>query len=428
MRDTALDAARVVALLCVVTLHILLVTLWTDPATGALTQVMAPTSASWYPVASWALQVMPIFVVVGGCASAISWTRARERGVRGPEWVRTRLLGLALPGALLWSALAAGSVLARAAGAPQDWTRMGLQGLGMHLWFLGAYAVCLMLVPWLHSLHERRPWAVLGALAAAVVAVEALRLAMGDPWWGMLGYACVWPLIQQIGFLRHDGAFARAPRWALVLIASAAVVLLIIASGLPWWPRDGLAALNPPTAGLVLLGAAQACVLELLSGPLERVMARRPAQLVAWAVGARAITLYLWHLPVIVAVMAVWWLLGGPSPEPGSAAWWLWRIPLLVLCWALVLLVVHPLGAAQARLAGALGVDRPARAGVGRWAQVLVPAVLIIAPALLEVRFLLFPALVLTGTGAMLLAAALLLPRSSRVSGAEPCSSAGAPN
>ena len=47
-RDLALDAARVACLIAVVVLHILLVTLTTDPSTGAPRSVMAPTEASWY--------------------------------------------------------------------------------------------------------------------------------------------------------------------------------------------------------------------------------------------------------------------------------------------------------------------------------------------------------------------------------------------
>lgn len=91
--------------------------------------------------------------------------------------------------------------------------------------------------------------------------------------------------------------------WAVLALAAAAAT----AAGLPHqWASDALSMLNPPTIRMVLLGVNQACALQLLSPVLERLMALRPMAFVAWLAGSRALTLYLWHLPVIVAVMAAW--------------------------------------------------------------------------------------------------------------------------
>ncbi|WP_260853355.1 hypothetical protein [Kocuria palustris] len=161
---------------------------------------------------------------------------------------------------------------------------------------------------------------------------------------------------------------------------------------------------------MVALGLVQACALELLSPALRRLMSRRPARAAAWLVGSRATTLYLWHLPVIVAVMAAWWLLGGPDPAPETAGWWLWRIPIAAVCWALVLLAVRPLSVVE-RLADArLESTRDDDADRG-WGSVLAAAVLVSAAALLEVRLLLGPVLVLGGAAAMAMAAVLLWRR-----------------
>lgn len=408
-RDAALDAARVLCLVCVVSIHILMVTLTTDPATGAVANVMAPTEAGWYPWASWAVQVMPLFFVVGGCASAISWARHRARGGGGPSWVRGRLLRLALPGALLWAVLALAAAAATAAGVPRQWVAAALQGLGMHLWFLGAYVVCLVAVPWLHARHTRRPRTTIGLLILAVAGIETLRILLADPWWGLLGLAVVWPAIQQIGFFRHDGSFARTPSWALALIGLLSLGLLAATTAAPWWGEDALSTLNPPTICMVLLGIAQACALQLLSPVLERLMALRPMVVLAWLVGSRALTLYLWHLPVIVAVMAAWWLLEAPDPAPGSAGWWLWRIPLGVLCWVLVLLVVQPLGRLESRAAPAPVDDGGALHA--SWPVVLIAAAAVVTPAVLEIRYLLSPPLTTAGAAAMILAVVLLSRR-----------------
>jgi hypothetical protein len=38
-------------------------------------------------------------------------------------------------------------------------------------------------------------------------------------------------------------------------------------------------------------------------------------------------TIYLWHLPVIIVLAGLALLVPGASPEPASAAWWWSRIP-----------------------------------------------------------------------------------------------------
>lgn len=388
-------------------IHILMVAITAHPSTGALSNVMVPSAYAWYPPASWLLQVMPLFFVVGGCASAISWSRKAAAGTTGPTWVRARLLRLILPAAVLWASLATAAAVALALGVPRGWVAVALQGLGMHLWFVGAYTLCLAAVPVLHGLHRRRPALSIGALVVLCAAVEVLRIAAQQPWWGLLGFAPVWLAIQQIGFFRQGGSFRRAPRARLLGIMIAGTAALAGLTALPWWGEDALSTLNPPTLCMVVLGLVQACALELLSPALRRLMTQRPAQAVAWVVGSRATTLYLWHLPVIVTVMAAWWLLGGPDPVPGSAQWWLWRVPIAIVCWVLILLAVRPLSVVE-RLAGPRADRTPVSgAGIG-WGPVLAASGLVITTAALEVRFLLSPVLVLSGAAAMVVAVLLL--------------------
>jgi hypothetical protein len=49
------------------------------------------------------------------------------------------------------------------------------------------------------------------------------------------------------------------------------------------------------------------------------------AKAVVFVVGTRLMTIYLWHLPVIVALSGIAILIPGASPAPDSAAWWLTR-------------------------------------------------------------------------------------------------------
>lgn len=407
-RDLAVDAARVAALAFVVCAHILLVTLVTDPATGGVSNVMVPTLYPWFWWVTWVVQIMPLFFVVGGFASAVSWGRVHRAPRRtdstaaaGAGWVRARLLRLAQPAAALWVFLAMVYGAARFFGAPSDYIDAALPGIGMHLWFLGAYALCMAAVPMTTAAHRRRPYLSLGALLVAAVMVELLRIGTDQPWWGLLGLGPVWLAIHQLGYFRADGSFQRCPRWLLAVMAASGYLLLAALTSLPAWSRDMLTNLNPPTVALFLVGFSQACLLQLLTPLLERAMGAKSIQVLAWVIGSRPVTLYLWHLPVIVCVMAVWWLLGGPEPAVDSVRWWLWRIPLALICWVAVLLVVRLVGPVEKRSSVHDGVQVA-------WPPVLLALVLVVTPAVLEIRFLLTPWLVAGAAVAYVVAVGLL--------------------
>lgn len=409
-RDPAVDAARTGCLLAVVLIHLLMVTVTADPATGEPATVMVPTRQPWYWWATWVLQVMPLFFVVGGHASVLSWRRHAARGGGGPGWVRLRALRLLRPALVLWTVLALACGAALVAGAPPELLVLVLQGVGMPLWFLAAYLACQALLPLAARWHDRAPRGTVLVLLAGVVAVDALRITTGAAWVGLANLVLVWPLVQQLGFFRADGAFARRPvPWLLAVAAGCVLALgLLVRAG--WYAPDMLTNLNPATVCMVLLGVAQACLLQVAAPALARLMRARPAQLVALLVGGRAMTVYLWHLPVIVAVAAGWFLLGGPDPEPGSAAWWAWRVPLGVAAGAVLAALSVPLVRAE-RAPTALAPGRRAPAAP----RVALAVLLGFVPPFLQISWWLSPGLVLAG--AVLTAAAVALLRGGAVRG-----------
>ena len=90
---------------------------------------------------------------------------------------------------------------------------------------------------------------------------------------------------------------------------------------------------------------AFAAALTLLHRPLAALMETRAARAAVWFLGSRLMTVYLWHLPVIMVLTGVQLLLPLPLPEPGSAIWWATRIPMLLLVLAgLLWLVVSGMG------------------------------------------------------------------------------------
>ncbi|WP_223842117.1 acyltransferase family protein [Kocuria sp. cx-455] len=390
-RDLAADAARVGCVIAVVFSHILMVTLTADPDTGELRSVMVPTEQPWYWWATWIVQVMPLFFVVGGVATAGAIRRRRARGAAPAEYVRERTLRLMQPAAVLWLVLAAGAWIALVAGVGEELVTFALSGMGMPLWFLAAYLISQALAPAFLEVHERMGWVWCWFLLSCVVAVDLLRIATDQQWWGLLNMLFVWPLIQHLGFFRADGWFAARRTITLIAIAALCYGLLAVCVISGRYAPDMLTNLNPPTVCMVLLGLAQACVLQVCTPALNRLMRWRVSQAVVVVVGTRAMTIYLWHLPVIILIMAAWFFAGGYDPVPGSGAWWLLRVPLAAVCWAAVLAVATALLRAERAPAtpwGALRLTPPA---------VLIGVICSVIPPLLEIITLLTPALVLWG-------------------------------
>lgn len=333
-RDLAVDGVRVVCVLMVVVAHLLMVGVGVD-ASGALTISKPVTEQSWFPLATWFGQVMPLFFVLGGFASLTAWRSSQRRGATGADYVRSRLVRLMRPTVPVFAFFSVVIIGALVAGAPASLVAGVAQGVGTPLWFLAAYLLCQWCVPLMARLHERAPLRTLVALAASAMLVDAVRAATGVEAVGLVNVLFVWVFVQQLGFLYADGVVLRASRGVLVGIAAAALALLGagVATGL--YSPDMLTNQYPPLFALGLLGIAQLCVLALLHPALTALMRTRAARALTFAVGSRLMTVYLWHLTCIIAVTGICLLLPLPLPAPGSAAWWETRP--LVLAAALVL-------------------------------------------------------------------------------------------
>ncbi len=312
-RDRVLDAAKAAALLFVVVGHSLA---W-DVSSGSPGNVLAarPESLVWL---TWVFQLLPLFFAAGAVANAGSWART---GTATAFW-RRRMLRLATP-ALVYVTVWTVVLLAVALGVPAaaDVGRF----LAQLLWFLGVYSAVVLAVP-LTSRWTGRPWLTLTLWTAAVVAVDALRWNV-DESIGWLNLLLVWGLMHQVGY--HLPALRRAPTWALVAGAAAALAAAIglavagpYSSSLVSYAGDPEPSnLSPPTLVLALHGAALILLLAAVSGTLARMLAVDRRFVVVGAVGARGVGLYLWHIPFVAVVTGV--ALGlGFAASPLSAVWW----------------------------------------------------------------------------------------------------------
>jgi len=389
-RDLTLDLARVFCVLLVVVVHLLFVGVGPD-GHGGIAVSRPLEEQPWFWIATWFGQVMPLFFVVGGFATATALRSARRRAreAGGPRdvadrsFVHGRMLRLARPALPLLLVLAVALGAATLLGVDAGLLHAVATGVGSPLWFLGAYLICQLAAPMLLDRHERAPRATLGVLLAAVVAVDVAQFTIpgipvdpaGMSVLGYLNLLFVWPLVQQLGFWYADGWFARRAGWQLALLALACWASLVPLTVWGPYSDDMLTNLNPPTVPLVALGLGQAALLQLLKRPLTALMRTRAMRGIVFVIGSRLMTVYLWHLPLILALAGLGLLLPGIAPAAGTGAWWATR-PLVYL---LVLGLIFVLSFGLGRFERPLAVARPAGLGILAVAGVatIVPTVAI---------------------------------------------------
>ncbi|MEP6844319.1 MAG: acyltransferase family protein, partial [Pseudolysinimonas sp.] len=276
------------------------------------------------------------FFVVGGFASLTAWRSLGRRGGNASDYVKTRILRLAQPEFPLFVFYVVVVGVATLIGINPQLLGTVVLGAGSPLWFVAAYGLCQAVVPFAVYWHLRAPKLTLLVLLLGAIAVDVARYSTGFASLGLLNLFFVWVLIQQFGFWYADGWFDRRSWWQLVLIALTSWVTLFPLTIWGPYSPDMLTNLNPPTVPLIALGLSQACVLRLLRPALSRLMRTRPARTAVFLVGSRLMTIYLWHLPIIITLAGAALLIPGASPEPGSTAWWWSRIPVYVLVMALL--------------------------------------------------------------------------------------------
>lgn len=370
-RDLGIDVVRFICLALVVVSHCMMVSPVLH-ADGTVTSENTLGNQPWFVPVIWIFMVMPLFFVTGGITGLQSWLRLKARGGTGFEFAQARLLRLVRPAAALLAVMFVGLWAALLLGVDAQVIQLIATGAGMPLWFLAAYLAAQLNIPFLARFHARAPWLTLAALVTLVVAVDCLRGAV--PQLAYANLVFVWCSVQQLGFLMADGHFARLPRSGLVGLIAAANLLLGVVTGLGLYPGNMLVNLNPPNLCLILLGVSQAAALQLFRPGLDWISGVRRVRAVVSAAGRHAMTVYLWHLPLLAAMSGLLLLTDFPKPAAGTAAWW-WARPLVLLgIIALLLPVIAVFGRLEQRPTAAVHArGRPAAAVVTGAVVVFIP-------------------------------------------------------
>jgi Acyltransferase family len=277
-------------------------------------------------LSTWVWQVMALFFFVGGFAHA----RALRHRPRSGEFVRTRLSRL-LPPVLvmlaIWTALA---MLMHAGGLSAGQFAVGLQLITVPLWFVGVYLVIVLAAPATMRFHERFGlWPVLGALAGAVVVVDALRMSTGLTLVGYANYLFVWLAVHQLGYGYADGTLQRGGRRLAGLLAggglAGAALLVFGTSAYPvlmvGLPGNDVSNSSPPNLALLaqslfLVGTA------LLLRRAGSALTDRPRAWFAVAAGSSMVmTVFCWHLTACYLVQSVLLMIGARLPAADTPLW-----------------------------------------------------------------------------------------------------------
>ncbi len=322
-RDRSIDLVRAALLVVVVVLHSLMVGVsWgTD---GPLLE-NATESQAWFTPVTWFAQIMPLFFLIGGFSSITHWRKVQSRDGSASDYVRTRLVRLLVPGLALVAIIGVGIIGMTVAGVSAEIIATAGYRISQPLWFLGVYVLCSALVPLAVMFHGKHPVVTLASLGAAALTVDAIRFSTGIEVIGYVNLLVVWLFIQQLGFWLADGLFGKLSRRFLGFTALNSLLLLVLLTAAGPYSADMLQNLNPPTVALVLLGVSQLCGFILLRGYLIRLAEFPPINKIVDALGSRSMTIYLWHMPVLIALASILLVSGADLPTPTSEAWWATR-------------------------------------------------------------------------------------------------------
>ncbi|KJL46190.1 Acyltransferase family protein [Microbacterium hydrocarbonoxydans] len=369
-RDTGVDLVRAACVSGVVLLHAIMVGVTVTDAGPVFTN--ASEGAWWIAPVSWLLQVMPLFFVIGGFAGVVAYRRQRERGGTATGFVSARIHRLLRPAVVAVGIAGAGLLILLLVGLPGELVAIAGFRYAQPLWFLGVFLLCQALLPALSALHDRAPRRTLALLAASAVIVDIVRAASGIDGIGFVNLAFVWLTLQQLGFFFADGAVDALSRQTRAAMAAAATATLVVAFATGVYSPDLIANINPPTGALLLVGVVHLSLLSLFRERIARFSTRPRVAAVSAFVNRRTMTIYLWHMPVLLAMAGSSSILALAHaivlPTPGSGLWWLGRPLWLVTALALTAAVAIALSRFEEKAAPArtTGIRRStAAAGVG---------------------------------------------------------------
>ena len=339
-RDRAIDGIRALAIAGVVLGHFLVMALVVQGGGGL--RVASPlVHLPGLAPASWVLQMLGLFFLVGGYAAALSWNKADAYG----PWVRARLLRLGRPVVASTALLGAAIPVLAVAGVSPVTLRTTAVLVVQPLWFIGVYMAITALTPLAVAMVRRLG---IAAVVPSLVIVAGVDLLRYGPWhdampgWvGLVNVLPGWAFGYLLGVAWARGHVTRRVAGVLAAGGLALALLLVLRLGYPvsmvGVPGAGRANSHPPSLLVLALAAAQSGVVILARDRIEALLRRRPALWAGVAVtNLSAMTIFCWHQIALMLLSGVTLALApsglpGLHDTPGSLTWVACRLGWLVL-------------------------------------------------------------------------------------------------
>ena len=363
-RNRYVDFLRAISILVVITGHWLIAALYFHDGSLTLSDLLViQPNAQWL---TWLFQVMPIFFIVGGYANAVSLESARRREVGYADWLSRRLIRLVTPLLALllgWALLAA---ILHFRGVSGKVIRLASRAAFIPTWFLAIYIMVVILAPATYSAWRRWGFASFWAFAAGGALVDIAFFAADIQWIGWSNYFWIWLAVHHLGYAWRDGRVGGPARLMTYSALGLLTLLLLVFLGpyplaMVGSPDEDLSNTLPPKITLLALSVFQFGLILAIERPMRRFLSGARVWAATVLINSMIMTIYLWHLTVMVIIVSLAYLAGGLGLglEPGSPEWWLTR-PIWIAVLYAALLPVTLLLAPLERRARAADATAPA--------------------------------------------------------------------
>ncbi len=320
-RDRVVDLLRVGSLLIVVFGHILMaVVTWRHgiPTVGNLLAMVPELK-----IATWALQVMPLFFAAGAISNRLSYASASARGEPWRTWLWHRVRRLIRP-VLFYLAIWIPLVFLLEVTLPDAAAPLGKLSTQL-LWFLGVYLFVIATTRWQIRLAEIGFPAVVALLAIiALIDVGRFHVTGGI---AVANFLLVWFMAATFGLVVRDHV-GRGTRGFVCTALGALSLNVALVALLPYpismigMPGEPISNMAPPTLVLALHAVVLISLVGIAWPSLERLSARPRWWQMIVAGGAAAMTVYLWHLTALVGITVLEHEIGfGRGPVDDIGFW-----------------------------------------------------------------------------------------------------------
>ena len=359
-RDRYVDFLRAFSITVVVIGHWIITVVLIGHSGLKVLSAVGLISGTW--VATWVLQVMPLFFFVGGFSNLVTLDSFKRRGEPVSAFLRTRAVRLLKPTSIflgVWFFIfVLLTVLFKGNARP---ARASILVLGP-LWFLGVYLIVTFVAPLMRELHRRYHVWVPVILVVLTILVDLFRFRLNIPTVRLMNIAFVWLFAHQLGFFYADGSLQRMPKWAHVAMTLGGLAVLVALTNIGVYPKsmvgtgmgdlcrllnlyaspvypesvvgtglEQVSNMNPPTVCIVVLTCWLVGAAMLLRDPLNRWLARQRPWMTVILANSMIMTLYLWHLTAYAIASMLFYLIGFGCKAVGTPLWWLQRLVWIVV-------------------------------------------------------------------------------------------------